>query len=108
MGQMIDTWYTLHPENYNHGCYLFLDEVQNIEGWPLVLRRMLDTKNVQIFVTGSSAKLLSKEIATSLRGRSLSIEILPYSYSKYLSSHHLELPSQPMGKKCSIYIGAIS
>ena len=80
MGQMIDSWYTLYPANHNHCCYLFLDEVQNVEGWPVVLRRILDTKNIQIYVTGSSAKLLSKEIATSLRGRSLAIEILPYSY----------------------------
>lgn len=99
MGQMIDAWYTLYPDNHNHCCYLFLDEVQNVEGWPLVLRRILDTKNIQIYVTGSSAKLLSKEIATSLRGRSLSIEILPYSYLEYLTAHHLELPSKPFGQK---------
>ncbi|HXF29558.1 MAG TPA: AAA family ATPase, partial [Chlamydiales bacterium] len=54
MGQMIDTWYTLYPDNHNHCCYLFLDEVQNVAGWPLVLRRLLDTKNIQIYVTGSS------------------------------------------------------
>ena len=100
MGQMIDAWYTLHPDNYNHCCYLFLDEVQNVEGWPVVLRRILDTtKNIQIYVTGSSAKLLSKEIATSMRGRSLAIEILPYSYTEYLAAHHLEFPVRPLGKK---------
>ena len=99
MGQMIDALYTLYPENHNHCCYLFLDEVQNVEGWPLVIRRILDTKNIQIYVTGSSAKLLSKEIATSLRGRSLAIEILPYSYKEYLAAHNLELPAKPFGKK---------
>lgn len=99
MGQMIDSWYTLYPENHNQCCYLFLDEVQNVEGWPLVLRRLLDTKNIQIFVTGSSAKLLSKEIATSLRGRSLSIEILPYSYTEYLNAHLLQPPTKPFGQK---------
>ncbi len=99
MGKMIDSWYTLYPDNHNHCCYLFLDEVQNVEEWPLVLRRMLDTKNIQIYVTGSSAKLLSKEIATSLRGRSLAIEILPYSYLEYLTAHEKELPSQPFGQK---------
>lgn len=98
MGQMIDTWYTLNPENHSSCCFLFLDEIQNVDGWPLVLRRILDTKNIQIYVTGSSAKLLSKEIATSLRGRSLSIEILPYNYLEYLTAHHLELPSKPFGK----------
>lgn len=99
MGRMIDAWYTLYPDNHNHCCYLFLDEVQNVEGWPLVLRRILDTKNIQIYVTGSSAKLLSKEIASSLRGRSLAIEILPYSYAEYLVAHHLDLPSKPFGQK---------
>ena len=103
MGQLIDAWYTLYPENHNRCCYLFLDEVQNVEGWALVLRRMLDTKNIQIYVTGSSAKLLSKEIATSLRGRSLSIEILPYSYLEYLTSHRKEHPSKPFGQKALDY-----
>lgn len=99
MGQMIDAWYTLHPDNHNHRCYLFFDEVQNISEWPLVLRRILDTKNIQIYVTGSSAKLLSKEIATSLRGRSLAIEILPYSYTEYLVAHSLSPLQGVMGKK---------
>lgn len=103
MGEMIDSWYTLYPEHHNHCCYLFLDEVQNVEGWPLVLRRILDTKNIQIYVTGSSAKLLSKEIASSLRGRSLSIEILPYNYLEYLTAHQLEPPSKPFGKKMLDY-----
>lgn len=90
MGQMIDAWYTMHPDNHHHQCFLFLDEVQNVEGWALVLRRILDTKNIQIYVTGSSAKLLSKEIATSLRGRSLAIEIFPYSYSEFLDANRLK------------------
>ena len=99
MGQMIDSWYTLHPNNHHHCCYLFFDEIQNVAGWPLVLRRILDTKNSQIYATGSSAKLLSKEIATSLRGRSLSTEILPYSYLEYLTTHQLKPPSKPFGQK---------
>jgi hypothetical protein len=99
MGQMIDTWYTLNPDNHNHCCYLFLDEVQNVDKWHLVLKRIQDTKNIQIYITGSSAKLLSKEIATSLRGRSLFIEILPYNYLEYLTAHHLNPPSKPFGQK---------
>ncbi len=98
MGQLIDSWYTLYPENHHHCCYLFLDEVQNVTNWPLVLRRLLDTKQIQIYVTGSSAKLLSKEIATSLRGRSLAIEILPYSYLEYLNAHQLQSPKKALSK----------
>lgn len=99
MGEMIDALYTLQPDLHNHRCFLFLDEVQNVEGWPLVIRRLLDTKDIEIYITGSSAKLLSKEIATSLRGRSLSIEIQPYNFEEYLDSRNLPLPRKPFGKK---------
>jgi uncharacterized protein len=99
MGEMIDALYTLQPDLHDHRCYLFLDEVQNVEGWPLVVRRFLDTKDVEIYITGSSAKLLSKEIATSLRGRSLSMEIQPYNFQEYLACNEIPLPLKPFGKK---------
>jgi uncharacterized protein len=65
----------------------------------LVVRRLLDTKDVEIYTTGSSAKLLSKEIATSLRGRSISMEIQPYNFHEHLTSEGIPLPSKPFGKK---------
>jgi predicted AAA+ superfamily ATPase len=99
MGEMVDALYTLQPDLHNQRCFLFLDEVQNVEGWALVIRRLLDTKNVEIYITGSSAKLLSKEIATSLRGRSLSVEIQPYNFQEYLTSKEISLPAKPFGKK---------
>ena len=77
LAKLIEGFYAIYPENNNVKCYLFLDEIQNVEGWPMVVRRFHDTKNVELFLTGSSAKLLSKEIATSLRGRSLAVEIWP-------------------------------
>ncbi|HLF66016.1 MAG TPA: ATP-binding protein [Gammaproteobacteria bacterium] len=98
MGMLLDDFYTFYPENHQKTIYLFLDEVQNIEEWALVIRRFLDSKNVQIYLTGSSAKLLSKEIATQLRGRSLSVEIWPYNFSEYLSAHHIASSRGPLGK----------
>lgn len=98
MGEMIDALYTLDPRLHQQKAYLFLDEVQNVEGWYSVIRRLLDTKDVEIYITGSSAKLLSKEIATSLRGRSLSIEIQPYNFAEYLAAHEIPLPGKPFGK----------
>ncbi len=103
LGQLIEAWYSLYPENLNERCYLFLDEVQTVEVWPLVLRRLLDTKQVEIYVTGSSAKLLSSEIAASLRERSFSIEILPYSYEEFLLANRLEKPEKLLGKKTLDY-----
>src|SRR3972149_5865436 len=54
------------------GKSFFFDEIQNIGGWELFIRRIFDKERVKIFLTGSSSKLLSREIATSLRGRTLS------------------------------------
>jgi uncharacterized protein len=99
MGELLDSFYSLYPENHNRRCYLFLDEVQNIPDWHQVVRRYYDTKNAQLFLTGSSAKLLSKEIATSLRGRSLAIEVWPYSFNEYLMAHQLDAPIKPFGQK---------
>ncbi len=98
LATLLDSFYTLYPDNHQHRCYLFLDEIQNVEDWQLVIRRFFDTKNVQIYLTGSSAKLLSKEIATSLRGRSISIEIWPYNFDEYLSMLHFAKPKNPIGK----------
>jgi hypothetical protein len=66
-------------------CYLFFDEIQNISGWEQFVRRIYDTLTKNIFITGSNAKLLSAEIATSLRGRNISYEVYPLSFSEYLS-----------------------
>ena len=84
LAKLVDAFYALYPENHDRKCYLFFDEIQNVDSWPIVIRRLHDTKNAEIFLTGSSAKLLSKEIATSLRGRSLAIEIWPYSFNEFI------------------------
>lgn len=89
MGELLDSFYSLYPENHNRCCYIFLDEIQNVENWNLVVRRYFDSKNVQLYLTGSSAKLLSKEINTNLRGRSLAVEIFPFSLQEYLCAHDL-------------------
>lgn len=90
---LVDQFYSLYPENHNKKCYLFFDEIQNAAGWPLYIRRIFDTKKVEIYLSGSSAKLLSKEIATSLRGRSMATEIWPFSFNEYLLANKVKLPS---------------
>ena len=93
LARLLDAFFELYPENASRKCYFFLDEIQNVDEWALVIRRFYDTRNVEIFLTGSSAKLLSKEIATSLRGRSLATEIWPYSFSEYLRAKGIVLSS---------------
>jgi len=99
-GELIDSFYTLYPENHDNTCYLFFDEIQNIEDWQIVIRRYSDTKNVKIYLTGSSAKLLSKEIATSLRGRSIATEVWPFSFKEFLCAKQISYPDTSLlGKK---------
>jgi hypothetical protein len=98
LGQLLDSFYSLYPENHHQECYLFLDEIQNVTGWQLVVRRYFDTKRVRIYLTGSSAKLLSKEIATSLRGRSLATEIWPFSFNEFSAAHQYPALQGPYGR----------
>ncbi|MDP2821192.1 MAG: ATP-binding protein [Sulfuritalea sp.] len=79
-----ETFFRLTPENKQRRCHFFFDEIQNVPGWERFVRRLLDTENAQITLTGSSAKLLSREIATTLRGRSLATEIFPFSFGEAL------------------------
>lgn len=64
--------------------YFFFDEIQNIDGWEKFVRRLSDMGVEHIYITGSNARLLSREIATSLRGRSMSYELLPLSFREYV------------------------
>lgn len=98
LSQLLDAFYEIYPENHHKPCYFFLDEIQNVDDWLLVIRRFFDTKKLQIYLTGSSAKLLSKEIATSLRGRSIATEVFPYSFKEYCLANKHEIPSKPFGK----------
>lgn len=67
---------------YGDFKYVFLDEIQNIEGWPLFVNRLLRTK-MHVVLTGSNAKLLSSDLATHLTGRSSEINLYPFSFAEY-------------------------
>lgn len=68
------------------------DEIQNVPGWELFVNR-LKRKGLNILITGSNGKLLSRELATHLTGRQVSIELFPFSFGEYLSLQQLALPS---------------
>ena len=63
---------------------LFLDEIQTVPGWEAFARRVIDTEKVDLFLSGSSARLLSREVATSMRGRALEVLIHPFSFRESL------------------------
>lgn len=75
--------------NLNKSKYLFFDEIQNINGWELFVRTALD-KGKKIFVTGSNATLMSRELGTKLTGRHLKYEVFPFSYNEFLKFKKLK------------------
>jgi uncharacterized protein len=86
----------LFPGTLGQRCYLFLDEVQNVPGWERWVRRLHDTEDVEIFVTGSSSQVLKRDLSTALRGRSLTLEVFPLSFAESLSFRGLVWePSHP-------------
>ena len=73
-----------HQEMYGKRPMLFLDEIQNVDGWQKFARNLAD-KKYSVFITGSNAKMLSKEIMSALGGRYLPVEVYPFSFKEYLS-----------------------
>jgi predicted AAA+ superfamily ATPase len=82
---ILQSYYELHPDIDVENTYFMFDEIQNIAGWEKFVRRIYDHTSKHIFITGSNAKLLSTEIATSLRGRTISYTIYPLSLSEYFN-----------------------
>ena len=106
---ILDIYYSRFPHNRDGDCFFFFDEIQRIAQWESFVRRLLDTEQIQIVLTGSSSKLLSSEIATSLRGRALSREIFPFSFIEFLQHHKIidTIPSSFNSRTCSLLRKAI-
>ena len=79
-----------HMEMYGKRPILFLDEIQNIEGWEKFARRLADAK-YKVYITGSNAKMLSSEIQTALGGRYINVNVYPYSFMEYLTANQVNL-----------------
>ena len=85
LGGVIEEWFRQSPGIRDRTrATLFLDEVQLIPGWESVARRIIDQEQIDLFLSGSSAHLLSSEIATSMRGRALPTTIYPFSFRETL------------------------
>lgn len=97
---ILDAYFELNPQHEKSDrIFLYFDEIQVVPGWEKFIRRLLDAMQFQIYLTGSSAKLLSKEIATELRGRSLTREIFPFHFSEYLTAQLVTVDSQKITQK---------
>lgn len=91
LGFILEAYFALYPEKKNiEKIYCFFDEIQVIAGWEPFIDRLMRTEKCQVYITGSSAQMLSKEIATQMRGRALSWEIFPFSFQEYIDAKGIE------------------
>jgi uncharacterized protein len=92
---LLEEYYLRFPEfRDSEPVYWFLDEIQLVPDWERFVRRVIDTELIDIVVSGSSAKMLSMEVHTSLRGRGMETVISPFSFQEYLRYRNEE-PQEP-------------
>ena len=90
--EVLQTYFAMNPDAYDTGVYCFFDEIQEMREWDRWLRRVIDTTKATIYVTGSSSKLLSEDVATAFRGRSIAYELTPYSFREFVTAHEPSFP----------------
>jgi hypothetical protein len=88
---IIQSYRELFPEKDLKNCFFFFDEIQEVNNWEKFVRRLNDTITKNIYLTGSNSSLLSSEIATALRGRTITFEIFPLSFIEYLKFQEIEI-----------------
>ena len=108
MDLILNAYYELYPKNKEKKVYLILDEIQNVPNWEKYVRRIMDNENIQVLITGSSSKLLSKEIATSMRGRAISYTVLPFSFREYLALKQFPFKEHLSSKKRAEILSLLS
>ena len=99
LDRTLATFYRLNPAARSQDAYLFLDEIQVVGGWSRFARRVLDTESARLYVSGSSAKMLSTDVATEFRGRGYTVELLPLSFAEALLYSGVELPTSKPGSR---------
>jgi predicted AAA+ superfamily ATPase len=104
MDLVLPAFRELHPEAAEGRIHLFFDEVQAVEGWERYVRRLLDTEDAAIYLSGSSSRLLSKEVHTSMRGRSLPYVVMPLSFREYLMFREVDIAGVPTSREMSVML----
>jgi len=88
---VVEEFYRINPDwRDRRRAAFFLDEIQFVPGWERFVRRLLDSEQIDLFVSGSSARLLSREVATSMRGRAVEALVYPFSFRESLRHHRRE------------------
>ncbi len=102
------TWETIYFDiksklKANKPNYVFLDEIQTINGFEKLVDGLFATPNVDVYITGSNANLLSSELATLLSGRYIEISILPFSFAEYLEVRKIDTTNQYLNYEALFY-----
>lgn len=84
LSDVLDTFFAMRPAAKEEGCFLFFDDIQEVPDWSLFLRRVIDSTEATVYVTGPSSKMLSAELASEFRGRSISKELFPLSFGEFV------------------------
>jgi hypothetical protein len=92
---IVEEYFRLHPEwrdapKGRKRATLLLDEIQVVPGWETFVRRLLDSEHLDVFLSGSSARLLSREVATAMRGRAMEALVHPFSFREFLRHRETE------------------
>jgi predicted AAA+ superfamily ATPase len=91
LGVILEAYFSLYPEKKNaEKVYCFFDEIQVVPGWEPFVDRLMRMEKCEVYITGSSAQMLSREIATQMRGRALSWEMFPFSFREFLDYKGIE------------------
>ena len=103
---IMEAYYSIYPEKKGtEDVYCFFDEIQEAENWEPFVERIMRTEKCTVFISGSSAKMLSREIATQMRGRSLAWELFPFSFKEFadfkqVDYHKLSSKNRLLLNKC--------
>lgn len=99
-GIVADAYYSLYPEMENQKVFFFFDEIENLNSWEHFVNRLMNTRQCEINITGSSAKLLEREVSTVMGGRKMSWHLYPYSFAEYLRAKAIDssMPSSEGGR----------
>jgi predicted AAA+ superfamily ATPase len=85
LGVILEAYFSMYPEKKNtETIYCFFDEIQVVPGWEPFVDRLMRTEKCEVYLTGSSAQMLAREIATQMRGRALPWELFPFSFLEFL------------------------
>ena len=104
MQLILDAYQELYPKVSLSEVYFFFDEIQNVIGWEKFIRRIYDSYSQNIFITGSNSKLLSSEMATALRGRTLRYEVYPLTFAEFTRFRNFKVEARDFYSRKKIRI----